>query len=147
MKIEDSNLVDLVKDVHISKNGHYYFFDGFVVAEINQGITYTWESAQDVIKAAYEFYGEDLSICYITNRVNEYAVNPSDWLKFFKNNHPLNGYAIVSKTEIGWVNSIIERMFLSTKVERFTDLYDAIEWAKEKNKPLNKKNNHKTLVL
>lgn len=30
-------------------------------------------------------------------------------------------------------------MFLSTKVERFTDLYKAIDWAKEKNKTTDKK--------
>lgn len=138
MRVKDSNLTEHILDVHISDNGIYYFFDGFIIAEINQGITYTWESAQDIIKAAYEFYGENISICYITNRVNEYAVNPSDWLKFFRDKNPLNGYAIVSQSEIGWVNSIIERMFLSTKVERFTDLYLAIEWAKEKNKEKNR---------
>jgi len=145
MRVKDSNLTEFIKDIHVSDNGLYYFFDGFVIAEINEGITYTWESAQDIIKAAYEFYGQNYSICYITNRVNEYAVNPSDWLKFFRNNHPLNGYAIVSKSEIGWANSILEKMFLSTKVERFTDLYEAIGWAKEKNKEVNKKS--KELII
>ena len=147
MRIKDSILINNIKDVHVSQNGNYYFFEGFIIGEINEGVTYTWKSAQDIIKAAYEFYGEDISICYITNRVNEYSVNPSDWFKFFKSNHSLNGYAIVSKSEIGWVNSIIERMFLSIKVERFTDLYEAIEWAKGKNKEVNKKKGNKVLML
>lgn len=140
MRVKDSNLAHLIKDVHVSNNGIYYFFDSYIIAEINEGVTYTWDSAQDIIKAAYEFYGKESSICYITNRVNKYAVNPSDWLKFFKNEHDLNGYAIVSKSEIGWANSIIERMFLSTKVDRFTDLYDAVNWAKQKNEEAKKIN-------
>jgi len=144
MRVKDSNLTELILDVHISDNGIYYFFDSYIIAEINQGVTYTWESAQDIIKAAYSFYDDKSSFCYITNRVNDYAVNPADWLKFFRNNNPLNGYAIVSNSEIGWANSIIEKMFLSTRVERFKDLYDAIKWAKEKNievKELKIKNN------
>lgn len=146
MRVKDSNLIELIEDVHVSENGIYYFFDGFVIAEINEGIVYTWESAQDIIKAAYEFYGDDISICYITNRINKYSVNPSDWLKFFRNNHPLNGYAIVSDSEVGWVNSVIEKMFLSTTVERFTDLYEAIEWAKDKNDKINTNSSQKNLV-
>lgn len=137
MRIEDSNLGEFIKEVHISENGHYYFFDDFIIAEINKGVTYTWESAKDIIDAAYEYYGDAISICYITNRVNEYSVSPADWLKFFKSEHSLNGYAIVSITERGWLNAIIEKMFLSTKVKRFTDLYEAVDWAKSVNKRVN----------
>lgn len=107
MKVEDSNLIDQIKDIHISDNGRYYFFEDFIIAEINKDIVYTWESAQDVIEAAYNFYGQNISVCYITNRVNQYSINPSDWLKFFKADHPLNGYAIVSESEIGWDSSIL----------------------------------------
>jgi len=63
MRIEDSNLADFIEDIHISDNGTYYFFENFIIAEINEGVTYTWESAQDVIKAALEHYGENPSIC------------------------------------------------------------------------------------
>ena len=33
----------------------------------------------------------------------------------------------------GWVNALIELMFLKTKVERFSNLADAIDWAKNVN--------------
>lgn len=147
MRIKDSTLINDIKDVHVSENGIYYFFEGFIIGEINEGVTYTWKCAQDIIKAVYEFYGDDTSICYITNRVNDYAVNPSDWHNFFKNNNFLNSYAVVSKSEIGFVNAIIEKMFLPIKVERFTDLYDAIEWAKEKNKTVIKNMSSKTFAV
>ena len=133
MKVENSNIKDTIEDIHISKNGIYYFFKDYVIAEIHQGIIYTWDSAQDVIEAAHKHYGENHNICYITNRVNKYSINPLDWMKFFNTKNSLNGYAIVSYTKNGWVNSIIEKMFLNTKVEQFSNLLDAIDWAKDVN--------------
>lgn len=133
MKVENSNIKDPIEDIHIDEYGVYYFLKDYVIAEIHQGVIYAWDSAQEVIKAAHEHYGENLNICYITNRINKYSINPTDWLKFFNTKNNLNGYAIVSYTKNGWINSLIEKMFLKTKVERFTNLSDAIEWAKDIN--------------
>lgn len=133
MKVENSNIKDKIEDIHVSEHGVYYFFKDFIVAEIHQGVIYTWESAQDVIVAAKKHYGEKPNVCYITNRVNKYSVNPTDWLKFFATKNELNGYAIVSYTKNGWVNALIEKMFLKTRVERFDNLMDAIDWAKKVN--------------
>lgn len=133
MKVENSNIKDPIEDIHVSENGIYYFFKDFIIAEIHQGVIYTWDSAQDIIQAAHEHYGENPSICYITNRVNKYSINPTDWLKFFNTKNSLNGYAIVSYSKNGWINALIEKMFLKTNVERFSTLSDAIEWVKDVN--------------
>lgn len=133
MKVENANIKDPIEDIHISEYGVYYFFKDYIIAEINQGVIYTWDSAQDVIQAARDHYGENYSISYITNRINKYSIKPTDWLKFFNTKNTLNGYAIVSYTKYAWVNSLIEKMFMKTRVERFTSLLDAIEWAKEVN--------------
>ena len=133
MKIENSNIKDHIEDIHVSKYGVYYFFKDFVIGEIHQGVIYTWESAQDIIIAAHDHYGGNPNICYITNRVNKYSIKPTDWLKFFSTKNNLNGYAIVSYSKNGWMNALIEKMFLKTKFERFSNLLDAIEWAKDVN--------------
>ena len=133
MKVENSNIKDRIEDIHVSENGIYYFFKDYVIAEIHSGVIYTWDSAQDVIAAAKNHYGDNLNICYITNRINKYSINPTDWLKFFNTKNNLNGYAIVSYSKNGWINALIEKLFLKTKVERFTNLPDAIEWAKDVN--------------
>ena len=133
MTVENSNLTEFVKDIHTTENGKYYFFEDIIIAEINEGITYTFEAAENIIDIANQFYGEQKVLCYITNRVNNYSVSPKDWLKFFKDTTPLKGYAVVSKNENSWLNSILEKMFLNSKVERFTDLYEAYNWAKELN--------------
>lgn len=137
MRIKDANLTEEVQDINLSEYGYYYFFEDFIIAEINQGVSYNWEAAKDIIEAAYKHYGNDISVCYITNRVNKYSVNPADWLKFFKQEHTLNGYAIVSYTERSWINATLEKLFLNTKVEHFTDLKQAIKWAKKRNLKVN----------
>lgn len=112
--------------------GTYYLFDTFVVAEINEGITFSWEeygkSIVEEISNLYDNNGEDL--LYISNRVHSYAVKPSDWIKFFRNNYNLKGYAIVSYTPKGIFNSLIEKLFIRNSIENFDNLEDAIAWAK-----------------
>ena len=133
MTIIDSTLADSILDVHITDQGNFYFLDGMVISEINEGITYSWEEAKKVIQAVHKFYGPNISVCYISNRVNNYSVKPSDWLKFYKNNNVLNGYAVVTKSEQSWFNALMEKVFSAVEIKRFEDLYEAIEWAKIKN--------------
>lgn len=133
MRVADSNLVDLIEDVLIDDFGYYYFFDGFVISEIHEGVIYNWEASQAPINGAYEHYGPNLSVCYISNRVNQYSIKPTDWIKFFRHKHPLNGYATVNYTEQNFLNALLEKVFLKTKVERFENLYDAINWAQKCN--------------
>lgn len=133
MKVENANIKDHIEDIHVSENGIYYFFKDFVIGEIHQGVIYTWESSQDDIKAINNHYGSEAKICYITNRINKYSIKPTDWIKFFNSNDKLNGYAIVSYSKNGWINALIEKLFIKTKFERFSNLLEAIEWAKEVN--------------
>ena len=133
MKIINSTLANQIRDVFVSNHGNFYFLDGVIISEINQDVTYTWEEAVKVIEAAKQFYGPNISVCYISNRVNHYSVKPSDWLKFSRSNNKLNGYAVVTKSENSWFNALMEKLFSKTEIERFDDLYIAIEWAKQKN--------------
>lgn len=133
MKITDSTLAEEIKDIYVSDFGNFYFMEGIVISEINEGVTYTWNEAYKVVEAANAFYGPTISVCYISNRVNKYSVKPSDWLKFYKNNNKLNGYAVVTKSENSWFNALMEKVFSKVEIKRFENLYKAIEWAKLKN--------------
>lgn len=131
MKLEDTDLAHLVQDVHIEKEGVYYFFDTFVISEINKGVVYNWDTAQNIINAVTLHYGENnlSKISYISNRVNSYSVKPTDWFKFYKSNIGLKAYAIVSYTQKGFVNAAIESQFLKfVKHNKFNDLHIAIDW-------------------
>jgi len=114
--------------------GTFYMFETFIVAEINEGIVFTWEDQAEIasreILDLYDSDGHD--IIYISNRINNYAVMPSDWVKFFKNNFRMKGYAMVNYTKSGHVNSLLEKLFISHKSKRFNSLKDAVQWAKSK---------------
>lgn len=138
MKIIDSTLANEIKDVYVSDYGNFYFLEGIVISEIEEGVTFTWDEAVKAIEAVKAFYGPNFNVCYISNRVNNYSVKPSDWLKFYRKNNKLVGYAVVTKSENSWFNALMEKLFSKIEIERFEDLYEAIKWAKQKN--LNKSN-------
>lgn len=139
MKIADSNLADQIKDIYISDYGNFYFMDGIVISELNEGITYTWEEAKKVIEYAVNYYGDGYNLCYISNRINKYSVKPSDWLKFYAENFKINAYAVVTQSENSWYNALMEKLFSKTEIKRFENLYDAIKWCQIENKYCNKK--------
>ncbi|MBQ4822598.1 hypothetical protein [Aquimarina sp. MMG016] len=112
--------------------GIYYLFDGFIIAEINEGVLYTWDYHGKIVAAdiaeLYENDGRD--IVYISNRIHSYAVKPSDWIKFYSNNYKLRAYAVVSNTKRGRLNMLIEKLFMKNRIQSFDNLTDAISWAK-----------------
>lgn len=133
MKVENTNLANQIKDIYVSDSGIFYFLDGIIISEINEGVTYTWDEAQEIINAALKLYPSGKQICYISNRVNKYSVKPQDWLKFKKANLKLNGYAIVTEFENSWQNALMEKFFFRFKMQRFNDLYEAIKWCRLRN--------------
>ena len=109
--------------------GDFYLFENFVISEIREDVVFTWKDhARQVVEEISAYYQNNGSdIVYISNRVNAYAVVPSDWLKFFKYSYSLKGYAVVAQTK----NSVLESLFMSSKMRNFPRLDDAIAWANE----------------
>ena len=112
--------------------GDFYLLDGFVIEEIYEGVTFTWEDhgkkVMDDISYLYDSNGHDLLL--IANRINSYSMKPTDWKKFFKNNYNLKAYGVVSYSKLGVSIAQIERLFINTKTKSFKSLENAIEWAK-----------------
>lgn len=121
--------------------GNYFLFDRFVVGEVNEDVVFTWEDCGkklvEDLTHLYNNSGED--IVFISNRIHKYPVMPSDWIKFFKHSYKLKGYGIVSYTKAGFLNAMLEKLFMPTKFKRFRSLDKAIAWAKEIS-------NHKTMA-
>lgn len=123
---------EAIKELNYSF-GNYYLFEGYVIAEINEDVVYSWEEhgkivTQD-ISNLYDNNGSKL--IYITNRVNPYNVKPTDWLNFFKNSNSLKGYGIVSYSKASFQTAILEKLFVKCNILRFVSLSSAISWAKE----------------
>ncbi len=111
--------------------GKVFIFKTFIVAEINEGVSFTWENhAEVVIEDLVNFLGTNGSdMVYISNRINDYSFVPSDWLNYF-NKYALKGYCVVSQSKIGIINTKIENLFVKTKMRHFRNIYDAVNWAK-----------------
>lgn len=129
MRIEDSKYKDqYVKKITVVE-GIYYFFDRYIVTEMNEGIHFDWTVAKKLIDLAYIHYGKDIKVVYISNRINDYTIAPKDWLTFYYERHHLEAIAIVAYTKIGLMNVVLEKIFNQTRFKKFIALDDAINWA------------------
>ncbi|NJB72598.1 hypothetical protein GGR42_003089 [Saonia flava] len=112
--------------------GDFYLFENFVIGEIKADIVFTWaDHGQKVVEELTDLYGENgKGLVYITNRVNSYSVVPSDWINFYKLSYQLKGYAVVSYSSKGLLNSFLEKIFMRNTWHSFEKLENAISWAK-----------------
>ena len=131
MRVSELEIDCDLQDVFIFDFGHFYFFDGFIISEIKEGVLFDWEKAKKVIDKAYAHYGDDPNLVYISNRIYSYSVVPQDWLKFFSNKHPLKAMAVVAENKTSVINLMMEKLFFFSRVKKFDNLESAIKWAKD----------------
>ncbi|WP_299211205.1 hypothetical protein [uncultured Dokdonia sp.] len=139
MLVAESNLKYELEDVYILSTGVFYFFEDFIISEINEGVHFNWEAAQDVIELALNHYGRESKISYISNRIYSYSIEPQDWLKFFKSRHTLRAFAVVTYSRSGLINVMMEKLFFKSKIKTFKDLYDATDWVSKYQPTIRKK--------
>ncbi|WP_073182017.1 hypothetical protein [Flagellimonas flava] len=118
-----------IREIREYEFGVFYFFDGLVISEIKKDVVFNWAMAQKAIDAAYEIIGKDKPIAYISNRINNYSVVPTDWIKFYTNRNQLEFYSVVAYNKGGLASLILERMFFRNSIRQFSDLDSAIKWS------------------
>lgn len=131
-KVQDTDFFKNIREIREYEFGKFYFFDGLVVSEINEGVTLGYEMAEKAIRAAEEIFGVDMPIAYISNRINNYFVVPTDWAKFYTNRNQLSFYSVVGQTKGSFASLVLERMFFKNSIKQFTDLEQAIAWSLKK---------------
>ncbi len=139
MLVSESNLNNVLEDVYILDTGTYYFFEDFIISEINEGLLFDWNMAQKLINLAENHYGKNNKVAYISNRVHSYSLVPQDWLKFFKARNSISAFAVVSYNEKEKSDILIERLFFKSKIKKFFNLNDAVAWASEQQREYNVK--------
>jgi len=127
----DSDIEYPIQEVHLLESGNYYFFEKFIVSEIHEGVHFNWKKAKEVIDLAYQYYGPEPKLVYVSNRVNSYSIVPQDWVKFFKEKHPLKAMAVVCNKKAGMSNLVFEKLFFTSIIKRFTTLKEATIWAND----------------
>nr|WP_321415232.1 hypothetical protein [uncultured Allomuricauda sp.] len=131
-RVRDLEFFKKIKQIREYEFGTFYFFDGLVISEMNEGETFDWSIAEKIIDVAYEVLGKDRPIAYISNRINNYSVVPTDWLKFYKHRHKLDLYSIVAYNTSGLTSVVLEKLFFKDKIRQFSNLEDAIKWSMAK---------------
>jgi hypothetical protein len=121
-----------IREVREFEFGSFYFFNGLVISEINKGVFFRWKMAEKAIKAAKGFYGGKQPIAYISNRIYNYTVAPTDWLKFYNHRHELAYYSVVGSTKRSLPSTLLEKMFFNGSLMQFNELNEAIAWSLEK---------------
>ena len=129
MRIEDSIYANTYKKKVEMPFGNFYFFEKFVISEINEGVHFDWEKVQLIMKVAFQFYNENFKIAYISNRVNSYSMEPQTWMKFKKNGlNFIVAAAIIVYDEISLEIATLEKSFTSNSIKRCFSIDEAINW-------------------
>ena len=128
ISIKETNLYnDVLKELNYSF-GNVFIFDGYIISEINRGVSFNWQDhAKTIVEDVFYYLGTNGDdLIYISHRINSYSVVPYDWINYFKSNYKLKGYFIVSEHKIRILNSVFENLFFDNKIKRFNNLHTAI---------------------
>ena len=108
--------------------GTYYLCDTFFISELNEGVHLDWEKCLLIINQLMEHYGPNSKIGYISNRINHFSVNPSNWTKIEKNYNFIYASAIVVYNNSNLMNASIEKQFTNIPMKKCMSIIEAVEW-------------------
>ncbi len=129
MRLEESKYISLNPKKVSFSFGDFFFFNKFLVAEIYEGVHFSWDKVLKLVKEIYKHYGEDFKIAYISNRVNSYSIEPVTWMRLRENGHNfVTAIALVSYNEISVKMATLEKVFASASLKRCNSLAEAINW-------------------
>lgn len=129
MNFEKCNYSKTTKHIKfVAPFGNFYFFEKFVISELNEGIHFDWEKAEVLIKKSIEFYGNKKILGFISNRIHPYSVDPSIWTKGEQKYNLIEFSAIVIYNQYNLMNASIEEKFTNTPIKIFRSLEDAIDY-------------------
>lgn len=134
MNVESSKYINLRHSKISLSFGNFYFFEKFIISEVNEGVHFTWEQGMQILDLAHKHYGEDGRVAYISNRLYSYSVHAQDWLRFFKKYNNIDALAIVTYSEIGFMNIVLEKIFSRVPIKKFQHLEEAIDWVMQPKK-------------
>ena len=122
---------------HNFEFGIVRFYEDFLITELKEGACFNINDAYKISKLIPDYF-EDRPFGYISNRINSYAVTPTDYLKIKEVFPTINSLAAVIHSSMQKSVIEIENSFLENQILDFDNLEDAIKWTKLK---LKEKNN------
>ncbi|WGD34371.1 hypothetical protein [Olleya sp. YS] len=125
MNIIDSDIFNYVIKRQTFSLGELYFFENLVVAQVNEGMHVGIDTAQDCFKAIYDFFGNDKSFGYISNRINKYSIEVLDYPKHSTLFPNLKMYGVIGYSHFTEMSIDIERQFCKMPFIEFENINEA----------------------
>ena len=117
-----------LKKIMDTEIGKIYFYGNILVVEIDEGISLSYETGFSVLLRCLAILGTK-SWIYISNRRHSYATKLTDF-KYLNTIPTLKAIGVVNYSEVGVLNGRLEAKFSEKPFEVFTNLEDAMFWAK-----------------
>lgn len=116
-----------VRETIETEIGTIYFYDNLVVMEAKPNISLSIKNGLFILFRGIKMIGLR-PVVYISNRVNDYAVDPNDY-RFLEMVPNLKGIAIVTYNETSRQIAELESEFVRKPFATFTNLEHAKLWA------------------
>lgn len=128
MKLTDSKYITLINTAYKTNFSKVYCFDNFFVSEVDEGVIYNSKCSDELTELVFDHYGVKTNIHVISNRVNNYSIEPTYWFDYYNNKNAtaLKSVSIVYYNELAYSNAKLEQTFIKCKTECFKSLHDAI---------------------
>ncbi len=131
MRVLDSSLQNNFLRHYSLSMGELYFFENYVIAEFNEGVLISYESVYEVVMLIKEYFGDDKSFGFVSNRIHSYSTVPTDSAKWKQVLPNLAAYGVVIYDHRGMVNVQFEKKFCKSNHNAFQNLEKAVNWVKE----------------
>ena len=106
------------------------FYENFVVSQVREDVIFSKSQVRDLAKICSAHYSGKKYV-YISNRVNNYNVDPIVYVQLEKMKKNLQGIGLVISQPSSLDMVQFEQTFIKTNSNIFFKLEEAMEWAEE----------------
>lgn len=118
-----------LRDSFSNETADVYLYDHFAVVEAKEGVTLSFKTGFTLLLKGLNILGTKPWV-YISNRVNSYAVVPTDY-KYLNSVPSLKGLAIVNPNKAELSNAHLEKAFFKKPFTFVKTIDEAYDWGKE----------------
>lgn len=119
----------VLKNTIVHKAATVYFYDNFVVVEVNEGITLSYASGFSLLVSGLKHLGTKPWI-YVSHRINSYAVVPTDY-KYLNRVPTLKGLVIINPNRAKKNTIELEQSFFKKPFMVANNFDEALAWGND----------------
>lgn len=131
MKFENSSYYSETNSKKVTLSiGDLYLLNSFCIAEFKEGVHIGIEECEDIVIALVDYYGENLKIGFISNRIVSFSIDLKQWIKFNTDYNFIVAKAIVFYDNLNFDIATMEKHLSKCSTKRCHTLDQSIAWMK-----------------